>query len=108
MRPVAVIGFGNLTGGSHPNAGIGNRGLSLIIFGPLLFSYYSNTVRCTVHWMGPVLHHPRLWHVNRRGIALGLSIGVFFGLLIPVAQILFAATAALLLRANFPAASAAR
>lgn len=41
-------------------------------------------------WIGPLLHHPRL------GI-------VFFGLLIPVAQILFAAVAALLLRANMPA-----
>ena len=42
--------------------------------------------------------------VNRRGIALGLAIGVFFGLLMPVAQILFAAVAALLLRVNIPAA----
>jgi len=57
-----------------------------------------------LRWMGPMLHDPRLWHVNRRGVALGLAIGVFFGLLIPVAQILFAATAALLLRANIPAA----
>jgi uncharacterized protein (DUF2062 family) len=57
-----------------------------------------------LRWMGPTLHHPRLWHVNRRGIALGLAIGVFFGLLIPVAQIFFAAAAALLLRANIPAA----
>jgi len=57
-----------------------------------------------LRWMGPVLHHPRLWHVNRRGIAMGIAIGVFFGLLIPVAQIFFAAAAALLLRANIPAA----
>lgn len=57
-----------------------------------------------LRWLGPRLHHPRLWHVNRRGIALGIAIGIFFGLLIPVAQILFAALAALLLRANIPAA----
>lgn len=57
-----------------------------------------------LRWMGPWLHHPRLWHVNRRGIAMGLAIGVFFGLLIPVAQILFATAVALLLRANIPAA----
>ena len=57
-----------------------------------------------LQWMGPALHHPRLWHVNRRGIALGLAIGTFFGLLMPVAQILCAATAAFLLRANIPAA----
>jgi len=55
-----------------------------------------------LRWMGPMLNHPRLWNVNRRGIALGLAIGVFFGLLILVAQIFFAA--ALLLRANIPAA----
>lgn len=57
-----------------------------------------------LRWMGPMLHDRRLWHVNRRGIATGLAVGVFFGLLIPVAQILFAAGAALLLRANIPAA----
>ncbi|MBW8457073.1 MAG: DUF2062 domain-containing protein [Thiobacillus sp.] len=57
-----------------------------------------------LRWMGPVLHDRRLWHVNRRGVALGLAIGVFFGLLMPVAQIFFAAVAALLLRANISAA----
>lgn len=57
-----------------------------------------------LRWMGPLLNHPRLWHVNRRGIAMGLAIGVFFGLLIPFAQIVFAVAAALLLRANIPAA----
>ena len=57
-----------------------------------------------LRWMGPLLHDRRLWHVNRRGIAMGLAIGVFFGLLMPVAQIIFAAMAALLLRANIPAA----
>ncbi len=57
-----------------------------------------------LRWMGPLLHDRRLWHVNRRGIAMGLAIGVFFGLLIPVAQIFFAAAVALLLRANIPAA----
>lgn len=58
----------------------------------------------TLRWMGPLLHDRRLWHVNRRGIALGLAIGVFFGLLMPVAQIVFATMTALLLRANIPAA----
>jgi hypothetical protein len=58
----------------------------------------------SLRWLGPTLHHPRLWHVNRRGIAMGLAIGVFFGLLIPVAQILFAVIVALFLRANIPAA----
>lgn len=59
-----------------------------------------------LRWLGPALHHPRLWHVSRRGIALGMAIGVFFGLLIPIAQIPFAAAAAVVLRANVPTAVA--
>jgi uncharacterized protein (DUF2062 family) len=59
-----------------------------------------------LRWMGPVLNHPRLWHFSRKGIALGLALGIFFGLLIPVAQIPFAATAAVVLRANVPMAVA--
>ena len=50
-----------------------------------------------LRWMGPVLNHPRLWHFSRKGIALGLALGIFFGLLIPVAQIPFAATLAVVL-----------
>lgn len=57
-----------------------------------------------LRWMGPALHHPRLWHMSRKGIALGLAIGIFFGLLIPIAQIPFAAATAVLLRANLPMA----
>ncbi len=57
-------------------------------------------------WLGPRLHHPRLWHMSRKGIALGLAIGMFFGLLIPIAQIPFSATVAVLLRANLPVAVA--
>ena len=59
-----------------------------------------------LRWMGPVLNHPRLWHFSRKGIALGLALGIFFGLLIPVAQIPFAATVAVILRANVPMAVA--
>lgn len=57
-------------------------------------------------WIGPALHHPRLWHLNRRGVALGLALGLFFGLLIPIAQIPLAGGAAVLLRANVPMAVA--
>jgi uncharacterized protein (DUF2062 family) len=59
-----------------------------------------------LRWLGPALHHPRLWHVSRRGIALGVAIGMFFGLLLPVAQIPFSAALAVALRANVPAAVA--
>ncbi len=57
-----------------------------------------------VGWIGPALHHPRLWHLNRRGVALGVAIGVFFGFLIPVAQIPVAAVVAVWLRGNIVAA----
>jgi uncharacterized protein (DUF2062 family) len=59
-----------------------------------------------LRWMGPILNHPRLWHFSRKGIAMGLALGIFFGLLIPVAQIPFAAATAVLLRANLPMAVA--
>jgi uncharacterized protein (DUF2062 family) len=59
-----------------------------------------------LRWLGPALHHPRLWHISRRGLALGMAVGVFFGLLIPIAQIPLSAAAAVALRANVPAAVA--
>jgi hypothetical protein len=59
-----------------------------------------------LRWLGPALFHPRLWHVHRRGIALRMALGVFFGLLIPIAQIPFSAAAAVAMRANVPAAVA--
>lgn len=59
-----------------------------------------------LQWLGPSLNHPRLWGLNRRGIAMGLGLGIFFGLLIPVAQIPFAAVTAVIVRANLPAAVA--
>ena len=59
-----------------------------------------------LRWLGPSLLHPRLWHFSRRGVAVGVSLGVFFGLLIPIAQIPFAAGMAVLLRANVPSAVA--
>ena len=59
-----------------------------------------------LRWLGPALHHPRLWHMSRRGIALGVAVGLFFGFLIPIAQIPLSAGAAVLLRANVPTAIA--
>lgn len=57
-------------------------------------------------WLHPFLAHPQLWRWSRRGVALGVALGIFFGLLIPIAQIPFSAAAAVLLRANVPAAAA--
>ena len=60
-----------------------------------------------LRWMGPLLQRRWLWHFSRRRVALGVGIGVFFGFLIPVAQIFGAALLALVLRANLPAAAVA-
>lgn len=59
-----------------------------------------------LRWLAPWLGHPKLWHWSRRGVALGVALGVFFGLLIPLAQIPVTAAAAIVLRANLPAAAA--
>ena len=56
--------------------------------------------------LGPRIGDPRLWYVNRRSIAMGLAVGVFFGLLVPTAQMPLAVLLALLLRCNLPAAVA--
>lgn len=51
-------------------------------------------------WLGPRVHDPLLWHINRNSVARGVAIGVFFGFLVPVAQIPAAAVVALAVRAN--------
>jgi len=57
--------------------------------------------------LAPYLADTKLWHWSRRGVAAGVAAGLFIGLLIPVAQILLAAVAAVALRANIPVAAAA-
>ena len=51
-------------------------------------------------WLAPWLGQRALWHLSRRGVALGMAIGIFFGLLIPIAQIPASAAVAIVLRAN--------
>lgn len=58
-------------------------------------------------WIARYLGHPRLWHINCRGVAAGLAIGVFMGLLIPLAQIPLSMVLAIIARANVPVAIAA-
>ncbi len=53
----------------------------------------------------PYLHHHFLWQFNRRTVAGGVAVGLFFGILIPFAQIVIAALAAVLLRVNLPIAA---
>lgn len=57
-----------------------------------------------MRWLGPLLERAWLWQFNRRRVAAGIGIGVFFGFLIPVMQIALSAVFALLLRANLPVA----
>lgn len=57
-------------------------------------------------WLQPWLQHPKLWHWSRRGVAMGVALGVFFGLLIPIAQIPLSVAAAIVMRANIPTAVA--
>jgi uncharacterized protein (DUF2062 family) len=61
-------------------------------------------------WLGPVAHHledDRLWHFERSSVARAVAIGLFFGLLLPVAQIVFAVVAAIWLRGHVAVAAAA-
>lgn len=57
-----------------------------------------------LRWLGPSLMHPRLWHMSRRGVAVGAAIGVFFAFITPIAQIPLSAAVSIALRANIPAA----
>ena len=57
-----------------------------------------------LRWCAPVLTHPRLWHLHRRSVALGVSIGLVTGLIPGPVQMLVAALVAIPLRANIPAA----
>lgn len=59
----------------------------------------------SLRWLGPLLRRPWLWHLNRRRVAMGAAIGVFFGFLIPILQIAASAAFALVLRANLPVAA---
>jgi uncharacterized protein (DUF2062 family) len=57
-----------------------------------------------LRWCAPVLSHPRLWHLHRRAVALGVAIGLVTGLIPGPVQMLLAAIIAIPLRANIPAA----
>lgn len=48
----------------------------------------------------PYLRDDRLWHMNRHSVAKAVAIGLFFGLLLPVAQVLFAVVTAVALRSH--------
>lgn len=60
-----------------------------------------------LRWLGPALLHRSLWHMSRRGVAMGAAIGVFFAFITPIAQIPMSAALSVALRANIPTAIAA-
>lgn len=53
-----------------------------------------------------LLHHPNLWHLNRRSVSGGVAIGLFAGLIPGPFQMLTAAILAIPLRVNLPVALA--
>jgi uncharacterized protein len=48
----------------------------------------------------PYFSHSALWHFNRRSVSRGVGLGLLFAFIIPLAQTLFAAIAAVPFRAN--------
>jgi len=59
-----------------------------------------------LRWLGAGLHHHRLWHMSRRGVSLGMALGMFFAFLAPVAQMPLSAAASVAFKANLPIALA--
>lgn len=53
---------------------------------------------------GDRIHHSFLFSLNRRSVSRGAAIGIFFALMIPVAQIPIVVIASIFLRANIPVA----
>ena len=53
---------------------------------------------------GTLLHHPNLWHLNRKSVAGGFAVGLFSGLVPGPLQMLTAAILAIPLRVNLPVA----
>jgi uncharacterized protein (DUF2062 family) len=52
--------------------------------------------------LGPWLFNPQLWHLHRRNMAKAATIGLFLAFMPIPTQMLFAAIAAIIIRANLP------
>jgi uncharacterized protein (DUF2062 family) len=58
-------------------------------------------------WLRPFAHHllrPELWRLTRRSVPRGVALGLFVGVMIPLAHFVVACFIAILIRANIPAA----
>lgn len=68
----------------------------------------SKEVLLANRWMRPFAHYlgdPNIWHFNRRSIARGVALGLFFGIVIPFFQTPVAALFAVSARANLAVAA---
>ncbi|HKB61195.1 MAG TPA: DUF2062 domain-containing protein [Gallionellaceae bacterium] len=54
--------------------------------------------------LGGRLHHPNLWHLHRRSVAGGVSLGLFCGLIPGPLQMISAAVLSMVFRVNLPVA----
>lgn len=55
-------------------------------------------------FLGQALHHPNLWHLNRKSVAGGVAVGLFCGLIPGPLQMISAAVLSVLFRVNLPVA----
>jgi len=60
-----------------------------------------------IAFLGPRLHHPNLWHLNRRSVAGGVAVGMICGMIPGPIQTISAVVLAVMLRVNLPVALAA-
>ncbi|MCO6414403.1 MAG: DUF2062 domain-containing protein [Thiogranum sp.] len=76
----------------------------------LLRRYLPDASRVHSHWLlrrlGARLHHPRLWHLNRRSVSGATAVGLFVAFLPLPFQMILAALGAVWLRVNLPLAVA--
>jgi uncharacterized protein len=57
-----------------------------------------------IRFFGAALHHPNLWHLNRKSVAGGVAVGLFCGLIPGPLQMLSAALLGIFFRVNLPVA----